>query len=381
MAYSYTTYTGDGSTTQFNIPFSYLLPEHVTLIVDGDTVDAAISGSNMVADDAPADDAVVTVQRTTPVDDMLTDFANGATMSEADLDGASLQLLYIAQELQDAQALLTVGATPTSNLIYGTAGARPAAGTAGRVYAATDTYQMSYDNGATWVNLSPAHTGDVTSAAGSNVLAIAASAVGSAELAAAAVTLAKMANLEADKIIGSIAGGTPEAIACTATGRSLIAIASAAAGRTVLAAGPSSQIRFRADRNGVDQTSIAHATYTKVAHNNQVIDSDATYDPSVNYRFTPGVAGTFGVVASIKITNLADGKYANAAIFKNGVIYSKSRAYSGDAGEDLIVQVADFIALDADDYIEAYVYHNHGSARDLDGDTDSTFFTAVRVSE
>lgn len=57
-----------------------------------------------------------------------------------------------------------LGGTPS--LQTGLLSARPAAGTTGRRWYATDTQAESYDNGTAWVNMTPAITGDISISAG-----------------------------------------------------------------------------------------------------------------------------------------------------------------------------------------------------------------------
>ena len=102
MAYSYTTNTGDGTTTQFSVPFDYLRKAHVQCTVD--QVQKDITWVNDVLIElavAPDSGSTVIVKRVTPQASPLVDFADGSTLVAADLDAANLQLLYISQEIQD----------------------------------------------------------------------------------------------------------------------------------------------------------------------------------------------------------------------------------------------------------------------------------------
>lgn len=65
------------------------------------------------------------------------------------------------------------GATPS--IQSSAAASRPAAGTSGRLYIATDTGEITRDTGAAWETMLPAFTGDVTKAAKGTVLTLAAS--------------------------------------------------------------------------------------------------------------------------------------------------------------------------------------------------------------
>lgn len=102
-AYSYELYPGDGVTDVFSIPFEYLLKDHITVSVDGVSVDFTwVNDYAVQPDEVPADGTVVEVRRTTPVDERVTDYQDGSTLEERDLDRQTSQLLYIVQEAYDA---------------------------------------------------------------------------------------------------------------------------------------------------------------------------------------------------------------------------------------------------------------------------------------
>ena len=104
MAYSYTAFTGNGSTTQYAVSFPYIRREHVAVTVAGiPSTFTWVNNSLIQMDAAPAAAAAVRVYRTTPISAPLVDFADGATLVAADLDTNSRQSIYIQQELDDAQ--------------------------------------------------------------------------------------------------------------------------------------------------------------------------------------------------------------------------------------------------------------------------------------
>ena len=104
MAYSYYVYTGDGSTTQFNIPFDYIRKEHIKVYVNYvDTAYTYVNASRVQLAAAPASPLRVEVRRVTPLSTRLVDYADGSTLVAADLDTSNLQSLYNEQELDDNQ--------------------------------------------------------------------------------------------------------------------------------------------------------------------------------------------------------------------------------------------------------------------------------------
>jgi hypothetical protein len=100
--YAQITYTGNGSTTSFAIPFPFLDGSHVKAYINGTlNTNFTISTSTLVFATAPANGATVRIERQTPIDVRLVDFQDGSVLTEADLDKSANQTFYIAQEVSD----------------------------------------------------------------------------------------------------------------------------------------------------------------------------------------------------------------------------------------------------------------------------------------
>lgn len=103
MAYSYNVYTGNASTTQFSIGFSYIRREHVKVYVAYvDTAYTYVNNTTVQLATAPGAGVRVEVRRVTPFTPALVDYTDGSTLVAADLDTSNLQHLYLEQELDDA---------------------------------------------------------------------------------------------------------------------------------------------------------------------------------------------------------------------------------------------------------------------------------------
>lgn len=128
---------------------------------------------------------------------------------------------------------------------------------------------------------------------------------------------------------------------------------------------------FVAQYEGAGQA-IGTNTATKLQFNTEVSDSHGAYDPTTNYRFTPGVPGWYQVSISAYIS--AAGRAA-VIIYKNGAGYTYGqRSYTTNDG---VYTVSFPVYLDADDYVEAY-----GISVDNAGTFDDTLeshFSAVRI--
>lgn len=118
MAFADITYTGDGSTLVFNIPFSYINESHLVFYVAG--VSTAAGGSLYTAtvltggttvqikktsdNSAVASGTAIKIERNTPITTPSVVFSNSSTLKAADLNTEIDQLLYSAQETADDAA-------------------------------------------------------------------------------------------------------------------------------------------------------------------------------------------------------------------------------------------------------------------------------------
>lgn len=118
MPLSYAEYTGDGTTSTFAVSFPYLQRAHVEVKVANV---AQVDGTNynwtsdtqiqFVAGSIPASGAKVRVQRDTPDNDQIVQWADGSYIIAEDLNESDLQWLYLLQELEDGKASID-GSTP-----------------------------------------------------------------------------------------------------------------------------------------------------------------------------------------------------------------------------------------------------------------------------
>jgi Phage T7 tail fibre protein./Domain of unknown function (DUF1983). len=116
-------YPGDGSTRDFAIPFSYLNPTHVQVkindIVQVNGADYDFTGISTIQFrqyHVPVGGTVVEIRRVTPVDSLLVMFQNSAVLTADDLNTATQQLFYLAQEIRDIhEARIEGGLSRISN--------------------------------------------------------------------------------------------------------------------------------------------------------------------------------------------------------------------------------------------------------------------------
>lgn len=121
MANSRVLYTGNGSTSAFNVPFGYINKSHVSVTLNGVALLTPMEFSwnndtTIQMSLVPEVGDAILIKRTTPRATRLVDFTNGSVLTEAELDLAHLQHHYAIQELYDAyeahleEALVRLGA-------------------------------------------------------------------------------------------------------------------------------------------------------------------------------------------------------------------------------------------------------------------------------
>ena len=100
MAKSYVEYPGDGTTTTYAVTFPYLAKIHVHVLIAGDETDEWewLTPSSIQLNTATTE--LITIKRTTPTEPLV-DFTDGSVLTENQLDIATIQSLYVAEETQD----------------------------------------------------------------------------------------------------------------------------------------------------------------------------------------------------------------------------------------------------------------------------------------
>lgn len=119
--FSRVNYTGNGTTTDFVVPFPYLEQDDISVTVNNQaTTFTWTNDATIHISPAPANGLVVFIKRTTDIDAPKVDYTDGSTLTELDLDTSHKQEIYALQEivdqLTDAQTAITNISTTTGNL-------------------------------------------------------------------------------------------------------------------------------------------------------------------------------------------------------------------------------------------------------------------------
>lgn len=120
MASTIAFYTGDGTTTDFTVPFDYLAKKFVrvslgvTILKGGDYGDTSkdyyfLDKTKVRLKVPPQEGAVLTIRRYTSATDRVVSFKDASVLKATDLDVSSVQTIHIAEESRDIinDALIT----------------------------------------------------------------------------------------------------------------------------------------------------------------------------------------------------------------------------------------------------------------------------------
>ena len=133
---------------------------------------------------------------------------------------------------------------------------------------------------------------------------------------------------------------------------------------------------------------LTNNTYTKVAFNSEVFDTDNAYDSSSNYRFTPQTAGKYFVYGSIRGNANANSNLRNMylSIYKNGNQYKEARInYAGTAIREVNIDVSAIVDMNgSSNYLELYGAIDDDSGNNqgyITGGNNITYFGAFKLIE
>ena len=111
--------------------------------------------------------------------------------------------------------------------------------------------------------------------------------------------------------------------------------------------------------------SISQATFTKVAINTEIFDTNSNFDSTTNYRFTQTVAGYYQVNGTIRFAGTTTTEFI-IAVYKNGSVYSRGGDINS-TGSTLGTSQLTFNEVlhlnGSTDYIELYGYINASSGQ------------------
>ena len=98
-----TTYTADGTTDIYNVPFEYLSKAHVIVTADGEAADYEwLSDHAVKFNTPPQSGTLIIIERQTPYNEAFVHWTDGSVMFSDDLNNQLLQVLFVLQENKQA---------------------------------------------------------------------------------------------------------------------------------------------------------------------------------------------------------------------------------------------------------------------------------------
>lgn len=125
--------------------------------------------------------------------------------------------------------------------------------------------------------------------------------------------------------------------------------------------------------------SIPTLTAVKIPFNGEQFDDNNEYDAVTNHRFTAKVAGYYLVLVAVIWNASAGGYVYEINITLNGATYLNAVKHSS-AANMLSQEIATFMHLIVNDYLESQGYHNYTANQIIQGHYYTTVFNVVRVA-
>ena len=124
---------------------------------------------------------------------------------------------------------------------------------------------------------------------------------------------------------------------------------------------------------------VGTGSATKVTWDVEDLDSDGTF---ASDRFTPAVAGKYFCYTSLACDAIGADKGLYTMLYFNGShAQSGSSANGSSAGNTITTAIGAVFDMDADDYVEVYGQHNHGSDRNIIGNSSTeSLFLAFKIA-
>ena len=293
MANSYVRYTGNGSTTAFSIPFSYIDSTHLACTVAGVSTSFTLNaaGTTATLGSAPANGVAIEFKRTSSQTTRLTDYQAGSVLKEADLDNDSLQGFFMSQEAIDTAADVITTDNADFQWTAGSKRIKLVADPTG----AQDVATKNYTDTAATSQVTQATT--QATAAASSATSAASSATSATASASTATTKASEASTSATSASTSASTATTKASEASTSASNAASSASTASGHATTATTKASEASTSATNAATSATSAAASydsfddRYLGAKSSNPSVDNDGAtlIDGAIYFNTTNNV--------------------------------------------------------------------------------------------
>jgi hypothetical protein len=124
---------------------------------------------------------------------------------------------------------------------------------------------------------------------------------------------------------------------------------------------------------------IANSTFTKISLNSETFDTNACFDSTTNYRFTPNVAGYYQINAALWYNAASTSGLTVLSIYKNGSEYKRGVSFFSASGYSGL-HVNDVVYMNGStDYIELYTFQASGVGAATVAGSAQTYMSGAMV--
>lgn len=134
--------------------------------------------------------------------------------------------------------------------------------------------------------------------------------------------------------------------------------------------------RVSAHKNGTNQTAVASGTFTKVTFGSSRYDLTSAFASST---FTPRTIGTYQIDACVTWLAAANTDGLIVAVYVNGAAYKSIIQPASGTGQQSVQINAQVDTVGTSDTIEIWARQTSGSAQDINGAQDRTWFMASLI--
>ena len=218
MSFSYVTYTGNGATQSYAVPFGFLDRDHVSVTLDGTPTTAFtwVNDGQITFNSAPASGVAIKIARDTPNTILVTISPKGRVQS-ADINTVFTQARYIAEEAYDNAVVDTSGPAAAAAASAAAAATSETNAATSASNAATSATNASNSETAAAASASAASTSETNAAASASSASTSASSASASATAAANSATAAAASASAASTSETNAAASQSAAATSAT--------------------------------------------------------------------------------------------------------------------------------------------------------------------
>jgi|GEM_PF-2872990 len=240
---------------------------------------------------------------------------------------------------------------------------RPSAGTKDRYFYATDTGKLYYDNGSSWVEITPTPKEHGNEAHNPDFLAVNGSNSPAADINWGGYKITNLADPASDQDAatksyadGKLPLSTSSAINAYMSGNKWLGVPTSG-----IVNFPKQSGCWVYMQNGGSTYSVSASTWTKIPFDTIEFDVQNEFN-TANNRFVVTEDGKYEIQTHAYITNVTDGAVYRLRVYKNGAVISQGITFRAATSNDFSIFTFGVFDATAGDYFEIFCYSNQDFA-------------------